>query len=587
MTRCKSRALLAAAAMALASIPALAQDAPAWISKSNTYTRQLLLADAQFEPESAAQAGLEQFDGKALDLGPNLPERLIAAEQKQRDAFAAALQSEDDPRVKQDLQILISSIDRKIEGTRLSDKLTLDWIDVLQLVFGNMNEALDPQVGAGRQAKALELLQRYTGLYPGTSPLTGLAKARWADSQGAGKIGPYKGKVEDTLGNTETYIQGIHDLFAKAKIKGAGKALKTMDQQLRDYAAWEKANVLPRARVDFRLPPELYAFRLKDVGIDLPPEQLIARARRGFYETRQQMESLAPQVARKLGFAKTDYLSVIAELKKDKIRPDQIESYYADVLGQIDRTITSQHLISRPGYPVLMRLGSPAENAQQPAPHMAAPRLIGNTGERGQFVLSTGDPSAGPAATYDDFDFKAAAWTLSAHEARPGHELQFAQMVARGVSQARAIYAFNSVNAEGWALYAETEFMPYEPIEGQLIALQFQLLRESRAMLDPMLNLGQISPDDATRWLREQVGLSIAFTKEEVDRFMFRWPGQAGSYFYGYGQLADLRTATELALGDRFDHQAFNDFIVGQGLLPLDLLTKAVREDFMPTQLAK
>ena len=67
------------------------------------------------------------------------------------------------------------------------------------------------------------------------------------------------------------------------------------------------------------------------------------------------------------------------------------------------------------------------------------------------------------------------------HEGRPGHELQFAQMVANGVSQARALYAFNSVNVEGWALYAEAEMLPYEPVEGQLIALQHRLLRQSRA----------------------------------------------------------------------------------------------------------
>jgi uncharacterized protein (DUF885 family) len=45
-------------------------------------------------------------------------------------------------------------------------------------------------------------------------------------------------------------------------------------------------------------------------------------------------------------------------------------------------------------------------------------------------------------------------------------------MVENGVSQARALYAFNSVNVEGWALYAEAEMLPYEPVEGQLIALQ-------------------------------------------------------------------------------------------------------------------
>nr|WP_166175083.1 DUF885 domain-containing protein [Altererythrobacter segetis] len=577
--------LPAAAALLAAALPASAGDVPAWIATSNRYTQELLETQAKFAPEGAAQTGLERYDGLAMDLGPNLSQRLIAAEQVRLDEFKAARTRETDPQVRQDLQILIDSIERDIEGTRLSDRLTLDWYDVPQMVFGNMNDALDAQIGAARQAKARELLERYTGLYPGTTPLTELAKARWADSQGEGKIGPYKGRVEDTLGKTETYIAGIHQLFAKAKVAGADKALKAMDRQLRDYAAWEKATVLPKARDDFRLPAELYAFRLKKVGIDLPPEDLVARARRGFYETRAEMQALAPQVAQKFGFAETDYPSVIADLKKDKIPADQMEPYYAGVLKQIDATITRERIITRPDFPVLMRLGTPAENAQQPAPHMSPPRLIGNTGERGQFVLSTADPSAGADAAYDDFNFKAAAWTLSAHEARPGHELQFAQMLARGVSQARALYAFNSVNAEGWALYAEAEFKPYEPTEGQLIALQYQLLRESRAMLDPMLNLGQITPAEAAKWLREEVGLSKAFTKEEVDRFTFRSPGQAGSYYYGYGQLADLRTATELALGDKFDRQAFNDFVVDQGLLPLDLLARAVREDFIPARL--
>ncbi len=587
MSKKLAAALFVAGMQMIAPAPAFAGDTPAWIAKSNAYTQRLLLSQARFDPESAAQSGLEQFDGKAIDLGPNRTQRRIMAAQEQRTVVAAALEAEADPLVRQDLQILIGSIDRLIEGATLDQKLTLDWTDVPQFVFGAMNDALDPQVGAKRQAKAVELIQRYTGQYPGTTPLTELAKARWADSQGPGKVGPYRGEVEDTLAKTETYIAGVHALFAKAKLATADPALAVLDRQLREYAVWENATVLPKARADFRLPPAIYAFRLRDVGIDLPPEQLVARARRGFYDTRRQMEALAPVVATKFGFPKADYLSVIAELKKDTIAPDQVEPVYAGVLAQIDATITREHLITRPAFPVLMRLGSPAENASQPAPHMSPPRLIGNTGERGQFVLSTGDPSAGPDARYDDFGFKAAAWTVSAHEARPGHELQFAQMLARGVSQARALYAFNSVNAEGWALYAEAEFMPYEPVEGQLIALQYQLLRESRAILDPMLNLGQITPADATKWLREEVGLSKAFTKEEVDRFTFRSPGQAGSYYYGYGQLADLRTSTEITLRDKFDRQAFNDFVVGQGLLPLDLLTKAVQEDFVPSQLRR
>ena len=92
-------------------------------------------------------------------------------------------------------------------------------------------------------------------------------------------------------------------------------------------------------------------------------------------------------------------------------------------------------------------------------------------------MLTMGNPGPAPMAkpadksqAYDDFTFKAAAWTLTAHEGRPGHELQFAAMVERGVSLARSLFAFNSVNVEGWALYAESEMLPYEPPAGQFIA---------------------------------------------------------------------------------------------------------------------
>ncbi len=91
MSHCRFRILLVVFCVVLAPAAARAQDAPTWIERSNAFTRQLLLTDAQFEPEDAAQTGLEQFDGKALDLGPQLSERLIAAEQKQRDVFTAAL----------------------------------------------------------------------------------------------------------------------------------------------------------------------------------------------------------------------------------------------------------------------------------------------------------------------------------------------------------------------------------------------------------------------------------------------------------------------------------------------------------------
>lgn len=585
------RLILAAAIIALPAVPVAAQDAaptaasapatPAWVEKSNAYTLQLLEMQAEFAPEGAAQAGLEQFDGLAMDLGPDLANRFIARSEAMQAKFRSAIAAEADPMLKQDLQILIDSLQQDIDGARLNQRLTLDWNDIPLAMFGNIAGVLDDQVTQERRLKAKELLERYTGIYPGTTPLTDLARARFADSRGDGKIAPFRGDLEDSLPKIPTYIAGIRELFAKYKI-AAPRALDAMERQLTAYGAWEQATILPIARTDFRQPEELYAHGLVTRGIDIPPQELISRARRGFYETRAQMEALAPQVAAKFGFAVTDYPSVITELKKTIVPSAELEKFYAGVLAQIEDKIRAEEIITLPDYPVLMRLGTEAENAASPAPHMLPPRLIGNTGERGQFVLTSGPPAGADGAGYDDFNFAAAAWTLSAHEGRPGHELQFGAMVERGVSNARVLYAFNSTNAEGWALYSEAEMLPYLPVEGQLIALQHRLLRASRAMLDPMLNLGLTDTENARRVLADEARFSPAMVKQEVDRYTFRMPGQAGSYFYGYTRLIDLRVEAELALGAKFNRKAFNDFIVGQGLLPLDLLAKAVREEFIP-----
>jgi uncharacterized protein (DUF885 family) len=123
---------------------------------------------------------------------------------------------------------------------------------------------------------------------------------------------------------------------------------------------------------------------------------------------------------------------------------------------------------------------------------------------------------------------------------------------------------------------------PYEPVEGQLMTLQLRLLRAARAFLDPELQSGKVTQEQAYAVLEKDVMLSHAFAKEEVERFTYRAPGQANSYFYGYTRLLSLREETQKALGAKFNQKKFHDFILSQGLLPPDLMRKAVLEEFVP-----
>jgi uncharacterized protein (DUF885 family) len=143
------------------------------------------------------------------------------------------------------------------------------------------------------------------------------------------------------------------------------------------------------------------------------------------------------------------------------------------------------------------------------------------------------------------------------------------------------LFAFNSVNVEGWALYAEAELKPYEPLEGQLIALQHRLLRATRAFVDPSLQLGRMNRDEAFRVLEDDVVLSHGMALQEVERYTFWAPGQAPSYFVGYSRLMELRTDAERMLGKKFDRQSYHDFILAQGLVPPSLLRDAVMNEYV------
>src|SRR5438067_13753512 len=98
-------------------------------------------------------------------------------------------------------------------------------------------------------------------------------------------------------------------------------------------------------------------------------------------------------------------------------------------------------------------------------------------------------------------------------------------MVEHGVSEARVIYAFNSTNVEGRGLYSEAITLPFMPPDGQLISLQLRLMRAARAILDPELKAGQVTPEQAQKVLTDDVMISDAFADEEVDVIAFRSHG--------------------------------------------------------------
>lgn len=555
-----------------------------WIAVSNDFTNQLLKIEMKHNPEQGSRQGLAEYD--ELVSQPTLADEDQQRKQSEEvlAMLKAALPQQKQKEVAQDLEIIIRRNELQFRTDDFQRAHDVPFVNASMLVFSGMRVLLDEQTPTERRPAALARIKKYAGLEPGYTALTDILKQRVKEQMAKpGVIYPARVEIETEMARNSNYLDGIAALCKEYKLAGWEEPFAKLKEQLTDYDAWIKSTVLPKARPDFRLPPEEYTLALENYGIDIPPAEMAALGHKGFDEIQAEMKPIAAQIAKQRKLPSSDYRDVIRELKRQQLVGDAILPFYQERLKQIEEIIRKQEIVSLPDRPARIRIASAAETAQQPAPHMVPPPFLHNTGQKGEFVLPLNIPGGSGQAEqkYDDFNYDAAAWTLTAHEARPGHELQFDSMLEKGVSVARVRYAFNSTNVEGWGLYSEYLVKPYMPLEGQLISLNDRLLRAGRAFLDPELQSGKITPEEAKRVLEQDIVQSPASAEAEVERYTYRAPGQANSYYYGFTKLIAMRKEVEAAMGTQFNQKKFHDFILAQGLLPPDLMRKAVLEGFV------
>src|SRR5581483_10935042 len=241
------------------SNPAPAKPAlPAWVERSNENTRLVLESESKFAPEEYARRGVEGLDGEIRDLKPGVEERTRAVEADVVKQLERRLAQEKDPLVRQDLEILIKAENDNIQGSLLQEKYEIPYFNAGRIAYFGIFGLLDDQVAPERRPAALLRLRKYAGMEPGYTPIAQLAQDRIRERLGKpGLMGPARLQVEDDLANTKFFVDGIGKLFEKYKIAGYEAPYAKLKEQLADYESFVRKEIVPRARQDFRLPPEL------------------------------------------------------------------------------------------------------------------------------------------------------------------------------------------------------------------------------------------------------------------------------------------------------------------------------------------
>ncbi|MEK8053169.1 DUF885 domain-containing protein [Ideonella sp. DXS22W] len=170
--------------------------------------------------------------------------------------------------------------------------------------------------------------------------------------------------------------------------------------------------------------------------------------------------------------------------------------------------------------------------------------------------------------------------TLVAHETVPGHHLQVAR--ARELDGLPAFRRQGGYTAfvEGWGLYAERlmdETGFYTTPQQRWGFLQAQAFRAARLVVDTGLHAFGWSREQAIAYMVDHVGESPVFMTAEVDRYLSQ-PGQALAYMVGQLHILALRDQARQALGAGFDLRRFNNAVIDQGALPLDVLSTQIAD---------
>ena len=338
--------------------------------------------------------------------------------------------------------------------------------------------------------------------------------------------------------------------------------------------------IRPRANHDagiWKLPQgaEMYAAALRSrTTTDMTPDEIHETGVALVREFNGQMDT----ILRSQGLTRS---SVAARVRQLSQRPDQLypntEAGRAQILA--DLNAQTRHIVSLMPQafntlaqaqleirrvPVATEAGAPGGYYQRAALDGSRP---------GAYYINLRDTSEWPKFTLP---------TLNYHEGVPGHHWQISiQQESGSLPFIRSAMLGFSAFSEGWGLYAEQladELGVYadDPL-GRIGYLQSAAFRASRLVVDTGIHHKRWSREQAIQSMLEATGDQESSVTTEIERYCVN-PGQACAYMIGRQAINRMRTASQTALGARFDLKAFHDTMLSNGAVPLSVLDRIMSD---------
>lgn len=363
--------------------------------------------------------------------------------------------------------------------------------------------------------------------------------------------------------------QSLEDVRAKLQKMNAALAnVSRPDQAKRDAACEQAANALehfrafllekaPALPTKTALGRDAYVFFLRNVALmPFTPEELLAMGRQEWsravafevYEKNRNRDLPALPLARDVASWKQDVAAKEAAIRKFLVDrhvltvPNWLQHY---TIGAMPPYLEALSFTEADDFTSPSRSG---ENCVRYVPEPSE--------KLGYFLRATAmDPRP-----------------LIVHEGIPGHYFQLC-LSWKHEDAIRRHYYDSGAN-EGIGFYAEEMMLQAGLFDDsprtREIIYNFMRLRALRVEVDVKLALGDFTLEQAAKYLQESVPMDAETARQEAIAFA-TGPGQAMTYQIGKLQITRFLAEARMKQGDRFDLQAFHDFVWKNGNVPIAL----------------
>lgn len=378
--------------------------------------------------------------------------------------------------------------------------------------------------------------------------------------------------VDIAMRETEGAIAFLDDIVGPKTEESASlrRALDVARLSLEDYRNFLRDKLGPRDGMPFACGKDFFEFKLRREHL-LPYDAASLRAvgEEAVRSTQAQLEELAHRID-----PHHQWQELVARYSADHPEPDELLDVYRSDTASAKRFVADKNLVSVLDDDRLSIVPTPKFLAPTMPYAAYQPPGAFEPARPGLYYVTPPDPSWTPperAAAMLGHN-RYAILNITVHEAYPGHHLQLTH--ANRVDSAVRRFFWNSVFAEGWALYCEQlaldEGLTDDPVM-RLFQLKDQLWRACRIVIDVDLHTGAMTFDQAVDMLVDVAAVERPNARGEVRRYT-QSPTQPMGYLVGKLQIQSLRERARAALGPKFELRKFHDRLLSFGTIPVALV---------------